>query len=107
MYPAGELKVLAERRAFLERRIEARREECVEAGRVVAAGVERVITWTHWLKAGSILGAVGTRFFSRRRRHHEEEEFEGEGEAKESWGVKAVRWAPVALRAFRIISSFV
>jgi hypothetical protein len=110
MYPSRELKVLAERRAYLQLRIEARREECIEAGHGVAEGVERLLLWTRLLKAGGLVGAIGSGLLSlRRRRGDRAEDEDGDEDAPEekSWGAKALRWAPVALRAVRIISSFV
>jgi hypothetical protein len=108
MYPSRDLKVLAERRAFLQRRIEYRREECIDAGHRVAQGVERFISWGRVLRVGGLLGAVGSGILGLRRRRAEADGAEDEsGEGGESWGTKALRWAPVALKAVRILSSFV
>jgi hypothetical protein len=106
MYPSRDLKVLAERRAYLQRRIEFRREECIEASYGVADGLERLMVWGRLVKIGGLMGAVGAGLFGRRRRPPEPEEDEDETD-RESWGTKAVRWAPVALKAFRLFSSFV
>jgi hypothetical protein len=103
MYPSRDLKVLAERRAYLQRRIEARREECIVAGQGVADGVERFMVWGRLLKVGGLMGAVGSGLLGLRRRRTEPDDESGE----ESWGTKALRWAPVALKAVRLFSSFV
>jgi hypothetical protein len=51
------------------------------------------------------MGAVGSGLLGLRRRKTEPDEEEDEG--GESWGTKAMRWAPVALKAVRLFSSFV
>jgi hypothetical protein len=107
MYPSRELRILAERRDYLQLRIALRREECIVAGHGVADGVERFLVWGRILKAGSLVGAIGSGLLGlRRRRHAEADEDGGESEGS-SWGGKALRWAPVAFKAFRILSSFI
>ena len=110
MYPSRELKILAERRAYLQLRIEARREDCLVAGQGVAEGYEKMMVWVRLLKAGGLASAIGSGFLAlrRRRRGETEDEEAGDEEAGESsWGTKALRWAPLALRALRIVSSFI
>jgi hypothetical protein len=106
MYPSRDLKVLAERRVYLQRRIEAHREECIVAGQGVADSVERFMVWGRLLKVGGLMGAVGSGLLGLRRRRSEPDGEDDES-GGESWGAKALRWAPVALKAVRLFSSFV
>jgi len=107
MYPSRELKILAERRDYLQRRIALHREECIVAGQGVADGVERFLSWGRILKTGSLVGAIGSSLLGWRRRRHAEADVDGEETDGPSWGGKVLLWAPVALKAFRIFSSFV
>ncbi len=106
MYPSRELTVLAERRDYLQLRIALRREGCIVAGRGVADGVERFLFWGRILKAGSLVGAIGSGLAGWRRRRKAEADEDGEDSEGSSWGGTVLRWAPVAFQAFRILASF-
>jgi hypothetical protein len=103
MYPARELRILAERRGLLQRRIARRREECVAAGQGVADGVERMLFWGRVLRTGGLLGAVGTGLLALRRRRAPAATPAAGGK---SWVARVLRWAPLAFRVFRLISAF-
>jgi hypothetical protein len=107
MYPSSELKILAERREYLQRRIGLRREECVAAAEDLRAGVERMLAWTHLARAGGIIGSMGASWFGFGQSGAEEDERPRRHGGKTSLVEKAVQWAPVAFRAFRLFSSFV
>ncbi len=107
MYPSRELSILAERREYLRRRIELHREDCLVAGQGVADSVERYLAWGRLLRAGGLVGAIGSGFLALRRRRRADPDEGEEDSGGTSWGSRALQWAPVAFRAFRIISSFV
>jgi hypothetical protein len=104
MYPSRELNVLAERRAYLQRRIALRRETCVAAGEAVAGGVERMMLWARLLRAGTLVGAIGAGWIALRRRRPPPAD---EDTADTPWGTKVLLWAPLVLRAARLVSSLV
>jgi hypothetical protein len=107
MYPASELRILAERREYLQRRIALRREECVVAADGVRIGVERVLAWTHLVKAGGVLGSIGANLLGLGARRRADRESAQAAGGKTSLLHKAVQWTPVVLRAVRLMSSFV
>ncbi len=107
MYPSSELRILAERREYLQARIAVRREACSAAGENVRLGVERILAWTHLAKAGGLLGSIGASLLGFGVHRPAGGEPAPEGDGKTSLIHKAAQWAPVALRALRLISSFV
>jgi hypothetical protein len=107
MYPSAELRILAERREYLQARIAVRREDCAAAGENVRLGVERVVAWAHLARAGGLLGSIGASLLGFGVHRPAGGESDPEGGRKASFIQKAAQWAPVALRAVRLISSFV
>jgi hypothetical protein len=104
MYPSGPLRALAARRDYLQLRIALRREQCVQAGRGVEQGVNRISGWVRILRAGSLLGAVGLSLWGARKRRSSASGTEAGGHS--SLGGKIIRWAPLAFRAARLVSGF-
>jgi len=97
MYPAGELKLLAARKARLEARIGRHRGECVALCRHLVGPLETIDTWRDRLRRiGSYL-PVGLALLGLWRRHAKPAE-----PARESWGGRLSRWAPVVLQGVQL-----
>lgn len=105
MYPSKRLTSLAARKSALQTRIALRRAECVEAGFRIERTLAEIEAWRQRLRRIAFFGSLGVALTTgvgslvRRNRHTHGEN----GSTHKGWGF--LRWAPVAVQAFRLFRS--